>query len=702
MVHPLAITSPRRPSPLSRPRGIARDILTAQQEQGLLEGDPLAALEHVEKFWRAARRPRSGKKGKTVRTEDATATVRVVDEGIASTFVTAAAVADQDPDPGLFDVAVCGGTLGIILALALRRRGLRVCVVERHTIQGRTQEWNISRDELVSLLTCGVLTEAELESCIVSEFGPIRVGFVGGKDLYQDEVLNLGVSPKQLIAHARTRFLALGGTLFEGTTFRSATVHPDGVALHLSPTTRPSPSVSTPTTTTTTTTTTAAAAATTKTPSKQQRLTARLLVDCMGHYSPIVAQMRKGEPGPEGMVVVVGGCHAPDRSRTPPSNNRDADLLVTTQHADTDMQLFWEAFPAEGGRARTTYMFTYVDAHPSRPDLEWFLDRYVTDLSAYQGIPYNEMAFKRVLCGVFPAYRTGPLRPRFPRVLQVGDAAAGQSPLSFGGFGSLLRHLPRLTRGIPLALSHKAHRSARKLGRLQPYQPSLSCAWLFQRAMTFPAGSLGERETVGSATTPDSSATASCHVDAAAHTSVPSSPHPHPPPHLPFYRQLSRSHVNDLLRSNFRVMGFLGERVLQPFLRDTIQFVPLCLTMGLVPVVDPLLLPRIVPQLGLGVIGDWMRHYLALWFNTAVHAVVRVLVKSQGIRRWLRNSYARSCWLDGLRWGTGMEHDDEGDLLPIPCAPAAHGEAQIFAPTSTSAGKELYVHLGVEPEPRLS
>ena len=40
-----------------------------------------------------------------------------------------------------------------------------------------------------------------------------------GKDLYQDEVLNLGVSPKQLIAHARTRFLALGGTLFEGTTF---------------------------------------------------------------------------------------------------------------------------------------------------------------------------------------------------------------------------------------------------------------------------------------------------------------------------------------------------------------------------------------------------------------------------------------------------------------------------------------------------
>ena len=28
---------------------------------------------------------------------------------------------------------------------------------------------------------------------------------------------------------------------------------------------------------------------------------------------------------------------------------------------------------------------------------------------------------------------------------QVGDASACQSPLSFGGFGSMVRHLPRLT-----------------------------------------------------------------------------------------------------------------------------------------------------------------------------------------------------------------------------------------------------------------
>lgn len=36
-------------------------------------------------------------------------------------------------------------------------------------------------------------------------------------------------------------------------------------------------------------------------------LRARLLLDCMGHYSPIVKQIRGGKK-PEGMVLVVGSC----------------------------------------------------------------------------------------------------------------------------------------------------------------------------------------------------------------------------------------------------------------------------------------------------------------------------------------------------------------------------------------------------------
>ena len=39
-----------------------------------------------------------------------------------------------------------------------------------------------------------------------------------------------------------------------------------------------------------------------------------------------------------------------------------------------------------------------------------------------------------------------------PAPEQVGDASASQSPLSFGGFGSMLRHLRRLTDGLDQAL----------------------------------------------------------------------------------------------------------------------------------------------------------------------------------------------------------------------------------------------------------
>lgn len=50
------------------------------------------------------------------------------------------------------------------------------------------------------------------------------------------------------------------------------------------------------------------------------------------------------------------------------------------------------------------------------------------------------------------AYRESPLQTPFDRILQVGDAAGIQSPLSFGGFGALCRHLPRLETAISEAL----------------------------------------------------------------------------------------------------------------------------------------------------------------------------------------------------------------------------------------------------------
>jgi lycopene cyclase CruP len=82
----------------------------------------------------------------------------------------------------------------------------------------------------------------------------------GGKDIWTQDVLNLGVKPDVMVPLAAERFKELGGTVLDETAASSFTVHPDGVAIGLS--------------------------------DKDKPLTARLLLDCMGHSSPIVRQLR--------------------------------------------------------------------------------------------------------------------------------------------------------------------------------------------------------------------------------------------------------------------------------------------------------------------------------------------------------------------------------------------------------------------------
>ena len=61
----------------------------------------------------------------------------------------------------------------------------------------------------------------------------------------------------------------------------------------------------------------------------------------------------------------------------------------------------------------------------------------------------------RKLCAACPQ---SPLRPGWDRVLQVGDASGIQSPLSFGGFGAMTRHLKRLRDALSDALQVRDNR----------------------------------------------------------------------------------------------------------------------------------------------------------------------------------------------------------------------------------------------------
>lgn len=80
------------------------------------------------------------------------------------------------------------------------------------------------------------------------------------------------------------------------------------------------------------------------------------------------------------------------------------------------------------------------------------LEEYWELMPQYQNVSLDALTAQRILFGFFPTFRQSPLPPGFDRVLQVGDASGIQSPLSFGGFGALTRHLPRLVPAITEAL----------------------------------------------------------------------------------------------------------------------------------------------------------------------------------------------------------------------------------------------------------
>ena len=400
----------------------------------------LRALESLERAWTAMR----GGEG----------------EGAAFARAAGGASARDDDARARFDVAVCGGTLGILVACALQRRGARVCVIERGALRGREQEWNVSRAELEALVRVGALTREDADACTMIEFNPIRCGFNGSgrEDLVTRDILNCGVSPARLVRACRRRFEEAGGVVFERANLRGVDVYDDCAELDV----------------------------------EGSPVRARLVLDCMGFNSPIVRQIRGGAK-PDGVCIVVGTCaEGFDASR-----NDSADLIRTVTDIEEDYrgQYFWEAFPASTGPGdRTTYMFTYLDANEARPSISSMLDDYWNYMPKYQGLnSIDDVELKRVLFGLFPTYRNSPLKTEFDRVLAIGDASGIQSPLSFGGLAAILRHLERITGAVEEALDANAlDRDA--LRAINAYQPALSAAWLFQRCMSVQVGSKPRRD----------------------------------------------------------------------------------------------------------------------------------------------------------------------------------------------------------------
>jgi lycopene cyclase CruP len=316
----------------------------------------------------------------------------------------------------------------------------------------------------------------------------------------------------------------------------------------------------------------------------------------MGHFSSLVKQARQGEK-PEGVCLVVGSCAQGY------TQNQSGDLIVSFTPISHQCQYFWEAFPARDGR--TTYLFTYLDTHRDRFSLKFLLEEYLRLLPEYQNIEISELQFARFLFGFFPSYRQSPLQMPWDRVIAVGDSSGSQSPVSFGGFGAMLRHLKRLTFALDEALKIDAL-SFPDLALIQPYQPGLSATWLFQKTM-------------------------SVRMD----------------------REVNPQQINQLMSGVFQVMDRLGDDVLKPFLQDVLRLDSLSKTL---PLVNPKVVLPLLPQLGINSLLDWSKHFLNLALYTGLYPVGKSL---ENILTELpqQQQYIYHRWLDRLKYGAGLDYE---------------------------------------------
>ena len=503
-----------------------------------------------------------------------------------------------------YDVTVCGGTLGIFVALALQLKGHDVLCVEAGPLRGREQEWNISMDEMLELADLGVLTQEDIDEAVQTEFPACRSGFKNrektplkgtyfendiGYETTTPDVLNLGVAPSILIENVKQRFIALGGTVKEMQPLKQVVVSESiGAAIDLG--------------------------------EGEEPITSRLVLDCMGNGSPISRQQRYGMK-PDGVCCVVGSCASGFDKET----NLEGDIIYTNSEIQDkgengQLQYFWEAFPVGIGRkgkepgtsdVKTTYMFTYLDADEKRPSLTTLMDDYWDMLPIYQPSikdPETDLDVKRVLFAYFPTYRDSPLQPNWSRVLAVGDASGIQSPLSFGGFGALTRHLDRISGAISEALDNDClHKD--DLAEINAYTPNLSAAWMFQKAMSVRMGQ-------------------------------------NPDPKF----------MNRLLATNFYLMDEMGIDTIKPFLQDVIRIDGLVGSLSRAFVADPLFMPQIVGHVGIPALVDWLGHVSVMALYTGLHQlspVIRPFVDE------MKDERARFRWrrrMEAWKFGSGCDY----------------------------------------------
>jgi lycopene cyclase CruA len=303
------------------------------------------------------------------------------------------------------DVVLAGGGLSLFYGAYLSRAGLRVVIFDRREIGRGHREWNISRRELAPLTASGLFTDEDVARLVLTEYRHGIVRWHGGGTYPVRGVLDCVVDAEALLPALRARATAAGARLLDRHALVGYAVGAGGVRVTLR-----GPDGAT------------------------VEVIGRLFVDGLGAASPharfdlacpTVGGVLRGLDEGEGALEV---------------DPTVGEILVTTEGIEEGRQHIWEGFPSTGGRF-TTYLFYYdepsrLGAHP----LFSLYERFFLTRGRYKR-GAAEVEVEKATYGFIPAYtrlREMPVAPS-DRVVLVGDAAGRHSPLTFCGFGSMIR-----------------------------------------------------------------------------------------------------------------------------------------------------------------------------------------------------------------------------------------------------------------------
>jgi lycopene cyclase CruA len=318
-------------------------------------------------------------------------------------------------DPADCDVALVGAGLSLLYAPVLAALGARVHVFDRGRAGATHREWNASARELDALVAMGVITADELAGLVVARY---REGFCrwhGGGTYPVTGVLDRSVDAGALLALVRRRAESLGVVFHDGWALTGHASGERSIALRFI-----------------------------DRGGAASEVLARVMIDARGAASPS-ATADLICPTVGGVLTGLAEGGAADEI-----DPAVGEILVTTEGVEAGRQHIWEGFPGRAGET-TVYLF-YYDKRERVGDGS-LVDLYARCFDTLPRYKRGAAQLERPTFGYIPGWSrlSAAPRPPSPRIVLVGDAAARHSPLTYCGFGDLVRSLDETLERITTA-----------------------------------------------------------------------------------------------------------------------------------------------------------------------------------------------------------------------------------------------------------